>query len=232
MSPTFTSDDVGKAVETAAGDRIGVVADVDPETAYVEPAPDAGDSTRAVLEWGGDAETVPLSDDVVSERTEDAIRLEAEFAADAVTSGTDDDSGQGGAERADETASEPATGDADHAPGEPVASNPTEAPPDEPGTTPDDEIGADEAAEPMVEDDEFYDTAEDEARVDPDEEMEPPEETESAETGDRAAETTTDERDRDDVNVDPDDVIDGDPEAEIDPEEDVGRRGGPGDSSE
>ncbi|QSX00760.1 hypothetical protein [Haloterrigena alkaliphila] len=72
MSPTSTSDDVGKAVETAAGDRIGAVADVDPETAYEEPAPDAGDSTRAVFERGGDTETAPLADDVVSERTGDS----------------------------------------------------------------------------------------------------------------------------------------------------------------
>lgn len=234
MSPSFTSDDVGKPVETAEGDQIGVVADVDPETAYVEPAPDVGDSTRAALDWGGDEEAVPLADSAVSEWTGDAIRLEAGFAADAVTSGDETSEDAPSNDEAPEI--EPQ--DADYDPGEPVASNPTEAPPDEPGTTPDDEIGNREGTDPMVEDDEFYDSPEDGARIDPDDQMEPPEETEpQSESDDRVEETTTDETttdetDRDDVDVDPDEVTDGEPEAEIDSDEDVARRGGPGDSSE
>lgn len=236
MSQTFTSDDVGKPVETAEGERVGVVADVDPETAYVEPTADVGDSTRAALDWGGDEEAVPLADSAVSDRSGDAIRLEAEFATDAVTSG---DETSGDAPSNDE-APEIEPQDADHDPGEPVASNPTEAPPDEPGTTPDNEIGDRDGTDPMIEDDEFYDTLEDGARIDPDEQMEPPEETESQsepESDDRVEETatdetTTDETDRDDVDVDPEDVTDGEPEAEIDSDEDVARRGGPGDSSE
>ncbi|WP_126663903.1 hypothetical protein [Haloterrigena salifodinae] len=229
MSPSFTSDDVGKPVETADGERVGVVADVDPETAYVEPASDVGDSTRAALDWGSGEEAVPLADSAVGEWTGDAIRLEAEVAADAVTSGDEPNEEAS----SDDGAAEIGSQDADYDPGEPVASNPTEAPPDEPGTTPDNEIGNREGTDPMVEDDEFYDSPEDGPRVDPDDQMESPAEIESSQdTAGRVEETTADDRDRDDVDVDPDEVTDGEPEAEIDSEEDVARRGDPGDSSD
>ncbi|QLK24444.1 hypothetical protein HYG81_09935 [Natrinema zhouii] len=233
MCPTFTEDDIGKLVETAEGERLGAVADIDPETAYVEPAADAADSTRAALDWERDAtEAVPLTDDAVTEITDDAIRLEAGFQAESIATGTEaeDDSSD---EPGDSTEGIDRT-DADYDPGEPVTSNSTDiaGTDDGPGTGTD---GLDDS-EPMMEDDEFYDTPEGGARVDPDDEMEPPEGTESSDATEspdansRDDEPTDDDRDstdRDDVDVDPDDVTEGDPEAEIDPEEDVGRRQGP-----
>ncbi|MFC7232029.1 hypothetical protein ACFQMM_12635 [Saliphagus sp. GCM10025308] len=59
MSPVFTADDVGKSVETASGDTVGLVTAVDPGTAYVEPDPEMAASTRAALGWGGREDAVP-----------------------------------------------------------------------------------------------------------------------------------------------------------------------------
>ncbi|SEH13357.1 hypothetical protein SAMN04487967_1319 [Natronorubrum sediminis] len=236
MSPPFTDDDIGKSIETAAGDVLGIVADTDPETAYVVPAESVPDSTRAVLEWDrGTDETIPVTDDVVEESTDDAITLESAFPAETITSASTAD---------DETGSEPADSDGgpdatersdDYDPGESVASNPTESAPDDgsnAGTGPD----VSSASEPMVEDDGFYDTPEADARVDPDAEMDPPAEDslESEESADesegRADKSGGDSSQGVDVNVDPDEVTEGDPEADLEPGEDVGRRDQPGSS--
>ncbi|APX97839.1 hypothetical protein [Natronorubrum daqingense] len=236
MSPTFTDDDVGKSIETATGDHLGVVADTDPETAYVVPAESVTDSTRAALEWDrGTDETVPLTDDAVEEITDDAITLESDFPTETITSASTAD---------DESGSEPTDSDArsdiggrgsgDHDPGEPVASNPTEPAPDDgptAGTDPD--VSA--ASEPMVEDDGFYDTPEADARVDPDAEMEPPAEENRESEGYSEPEGSVDESEEDssqggDVDVDLDEVTEGDPEVDLEPGEDVGRRDQPGSS--
>lgn len=237
MSPTFTEDDIGKPVETAEGERLGTVADTDPETAYVEPAADAADSTSAALDWDRDVtEPVPLTDDAVTEITDDAIRLEAGFQAESIVTATEaeDDS----SDKSGESAEDVGQTAAEHNPGEPVASNPTDVGTDADGPDGDPGTGTDglDDSEPMMEDDEFYDAPEGGARVDPDDEMEPPEgtepsdATESPDANPQDDEPTGDDRDstdRDDVDVDPDDVTEGDPEAEIDSEEDVGRRQGP-----
>ncbi|EMA37825.1 glycosyltransferase [Halobiforma nitratireducens] len=75
---TFTVDDVGKPVESASGDILGTIVDVDDETASVEPDPDVVDSGRAVLGWESD-DVIPLAADAVREITDDAVRLEASF---------------------------------------------------------------------------------------------------------------------------------------------------------
>lgn len=78
MSPTFTDDDAGKRVETAAGETLGVVATTEDETAYVEANEDAVDSIKAVLDWEADTdEIVALDGAAVGEVTAEAIRLEA-----------------------------------------------------------------------------------------------------------------------------------------------------------
>ncbi|ELY55761.1 hypothetical protein [Natronolimnohabitans innermongolicus] len=238
MSPTFTDDDIGKSLESADGDRLGVVVDIDRETAYVEPTPDAADATRAVLDWDESAtEAVPVTDDAVTEIGDDAIRLEGAFDAESVTAGS-----TGDRSAVDEDQRETVGGDDDdvqRAAGEPVASNPTEtavdadASRDEPGT------GGLEDAEPLMEDSGYYDTGEGDARVDPADGMKPPESesdsdsTPGSETdaeSDAGLEESVDAQestDRADVDVDPADVTDGDPEAEIGSEADVGRRDGP-----
>lgn len=230
MSPTFTDDDIGKSTETAAGDVLGVVSDIDPETAYVEPVESVPDSTRAVLEWDREPnEAVPLTDDAVEGITDNAITLESEFPAETITSAStaDDDARSKPTDSdADSDAAGQRSGDYD--PGEPVASNPTEPAPgdDDPGSDMGDNPST--ASEPMVEDDVFYDIDEGDARVDPKSEMEPPEEDEPDSNVPSSESTSDDSSKTAGVDVDPDEVTEGDPEADLEPGEDVGRRDQPG----
>ena len=78
-APSFTDDDVGKRVETAAGETIGLVTMTEPETAYVDLERGAIDSTRAALDWEGDADdVVPIDRDAVRDVTAETVRLEGE----------------------------------------------------------------------------------------------------------------------------------------------------------
>ena len=87
-SPTFTDDDIGKRVETAAGEPVGVVTMTEDETAYVDLEDGVADATRAALGWETDAdEVVPVDAADVGDRRGDAIRL-AE-AASTPDEGTD-----------------------------------------------------------------------------------------------------------------------------------------------
>lgn len=76
MCATFTDDDVGKRVETASGDLLGVVRMTEAETAYVDANEGATETLRAILEWETDEEIVPMDETAVSEITDEAIRLE------------------------------------------------------------------------------------------------------------------------------------------------------------
>ncbi|QSW98254.1 hypothetical protein [Haloterrigena alkaliphila] len=87
MSHTFTDDDVDKRVETANGERIGVVTMTEPETAYVDLESDVADSTAAALDWDGGDEVVHLEADSVQAVTAETIRL----AGDGKPGATDDD---------------------------------------------------------------------------------------------------------------------------------------------
>lgn len=231
MSPTFTEDDIGKTVKSASGENLGAVIAVDPETAYVEPESGMTDSVKAVLDWEGDADdAVPLADDSVDRVTDETIRLEAEFPTESITTGdAEDDAGT----RADD-AEEREVG---HAPGEPVASNPTDPETDVDATGSRAGTGGPDDSEPMMEDDEFYDAAEDGPRVDPSEEMEPPEETDQPEGGERTDEPSAEEMESiedeasRELEVDPTELTDQEPDAEITADEDVGQRGGSTDTA-
>ncbi|WP_440765658.1 hypothetical protein [Natronorubrum sp. DTA7] len=77
MCARFTDADVGKRVETAAGDSIGVVTMTGDETAYVDLEADVTDSLKAALDWNADTDNiVPIGGAVVREVTADAVRLE------------------------------------------------------------------------------------------------------------------------------------------------------------
>lgn len=239
MSPTFTDDDIGKTVESADGEPLGAVVAVDAETAYVDPEPGLADSVRAVLEWDGSADdAVPLGDDAVDRITEDAIRLDAAFPDESVTTGDESDRAETG-DRTESTETD--RQDIGQAPGEPVESNTTETAADVDGTDRGLGTGRPDESESLA-DDEYYDTREGGARVDSEAEMdeyEPEEATgpnagEEADVAERTARRTkTADTDADadadadansDVDVDPSDVTDGDPEADIRTGEDVGQR--------
>ncbi|WP_306054502.1 hypothetical protein [Natronococcus wangiae] len=224
MSPTFTEDDVGKTVESATGENLGAVVAVDPGTAYVEPEPGMADSIKAVLDWEGDADdAVPLADDSVDRVTDETIRLKAEFPTESITSGAADDERAGDLEGSDRR-------EIGYDPGEPAASDPTDPETDVDGTNRRTGAGDLDESEPMTGNDEFYDSPEGGPRVDPSDEMAEPEAGEPTEAADDAEEmgSVEDEASRE-IEVDPSELTERDSEAEIAPDEDVGRREEPGD---
>lgn len=80
MCATFTDDDIGKPVENATGEEVGVVATVKGDVAHVRPAADAVDSIKSSIGWEGIADDEhPLDGDSVREITDDAVRLEGEL---------------------------------------------------------------------------------------------------------------------------------------------------------
>lgn len=79
MSPTFTDDDVGKRVENANGEEVGVIAAIDGNTAHVDPDPGITDSIKAALGWeSGSEDTLTLDAAAVSQISGNTVRLEGE----------------------------------------------------------------------------------------------------------------------------------------------------------
>lgn len=77
MCATFTDDDVGKRVETASGDALGVVTMVEADTIYVRANEGAIDAVKSVLDWDAETdETVSIDAGAVADVTPAAIRLE------------------------------------------------------------------------------------------------------------------------------------------------------------
>lgn len=215
MSPTFTADDAGKTVESADGEPLGVVDSVESETAYVDPNPGVTDSIKATLNWGDESEeTVPLTDDAVTEITDEAIRLDTAFPEESLTSDEQQEGGKVDAEhRSDQH-------DTDYTPGEPVSGINTESETGVDGTEEGPGSTARDRSEPMR-DDEFYDDLEDEPRIDPDEQLD---ETEpSADTAADEMDAIEEEAGRG-LEVDPSELTGRDTDAELDPDEDVGQR--------
>jgi hypothetical protein len=94
MSPQFSDDDTGKRVVNAAGEEIGIVADVEHGTAHVEPDPGITDTIKAKLGWGGDSdETYPLQEEAIGRVTDDAIHLESDRSGVSGGHGTTDATG-------------------------------------------------------------------------------------------------------------------------------------------
>ena len=72
----ITSEDEGKHVVSANGDEIGMVTEVDGDTAHVDPDPGITDTIRSKLGWGdADRENYMLPSDQISTITDDEIRL-------------------------------------------------------------------------------------------------------------------------------------------------------------
>ena len=239
---TFTEDDIGKSVENAVGDEIGVIADVDRETAYVDPEPGMINTIKAVFDWEGSAdETVPLADDAVKNITADTVQLEQAAPAESITTEADADV-DSLPEESDEDR------DAEYSPGEPVESTVTEPETDAGGSNlgtgtdtldepvPETEGGVEDAegrnsdtrhtaeeAEPAQEVDPMGEIDDSDA-TDP-AQRDPLEETGGIDEMERAEELddVEDEASRD-LEVDPSELTDEEPEAEIRSDEDVGQR--------
>ncbi|WP_276254466.1 hypothetical protein [Halomontanus rarus] len=117
MSPTFTDDDVGKTVENANGEEVGVVAAIDGNTARVDPDPGITDSIKAALGWeSGSEDTLTLQGGSVAEITGNVVYLEGESLNRDATDGRNRD-----------TVGERRERDAGRSSGEPMSSDPEEA---------------------------------------------------------------------------------------------------------
>jgi hypothetical protein len=76
QAPTITQDDEGKDVVDAAGEKIGMIDEVEASTAYVDPNPSLTDRIKAALDWGDvDEGDYPLPAEQISEITDDEVRL-------------------------------------------------------------------------------------------------------------------------------------------------------------
>lgn len=231
MSPVFTADDVGKSVETASGDTVGIVTAVDPGTAYVEPNPEMAASTRAALGWGGREDAVPLADDAVDRVTDDAVRLDPSFPGEDLTSDASPaDSELPSSEASGKNTPAP---DEEYTPGEPVTTDQEEpsAPPGEddpdPGADAGERIDGDEErrGEPAGNPADVTDPV---GEIDAADETDPLAEGDSSGSVDPAADLEEleeiEEAQRRELEVDPTELTDRDPEAEVRPGEDVGQR--------
>ncbi|NKE35682.1 hypothetical protein GWG54_07595 [Natronococcus sp. JC468] len=78
MATQLTEDDVGKPVETADGERVGVVASVEGPTAEIDRGADALEALRGALGQNVDAEdeTVSFGEDDVGGIVDGTVRLE------------------------------------------------------------------------------------------------------------------------------------------------------------
>lgn len=76
MSVNITDDAEGKTVVDADGNEVGIVADVEHGTAYVNPDPGLTDKIKANLGWGDqDVDTYPLQEESIASVSDDEIRL-------------------------------------------------------------------------------------------------------------------------------------------------------------
>jgi hypothetical protein len=74
---TPTEADEGKDVVDASGEKVGVVAEVDDDTIYVDPHPSLADRIKRALDWGDateDARPIPVSH--VARITDDEVELD------------------------------------------------------------------------------------------------------------------------------------------------------------
>lgn len=75
MTVTVTTDEVGKPVIDANGERIGTVRRVDDGTALVEPGAEINPTVTRALGWLDEADVVPLREQSINRITDSTIRL-------------------------------------------------------------------------------------------------------------------------------------------------------------
>lgn len=98
MAHTFTEDDEGKSVVNDQGEDVGIIADVEHGTAYVDPDPGLTNKIKSKLGWDDrDEDTYPLQEDAVESVTGNEVHLTsagtAGTGAGVGTGSSTDDSG-------------------------------------------------------------------------------------------------------------------------------------------
>ncbi|MFC4437308.1 MULTISPECIES: hypothetical protein [Natrialbaceae] len=75
----LSKDDQGKDVVDERGETVGIVAEVEGQTAYIDPQPGLTDRLKARLDWGGHGDdNYPIEPAQISEVTDDEIVLRGE----------------------------------------------------------------------------------------------------------------------------------------------------------
>ncbi|WP_207588655.1 hypothetical protein [Halomontanus rarus] len=75
----LTDDDQGKDVVDSMGEQVGIVADVEADTVYIDPEPGFTDRLKARFGWGEpDQDAYPVNSSQISEVTDDEVVLKGE----------------------------------------------------------------------------------------------------------------------------------------------------------
>ncbi|ELY48011.1 hypothetical protein [Natronorubrum bangense] len=75
----LSSDDHGKDVVDETGQQIGIVAEVEGQTAYIDPEPGLTDRLRARLNWGGHGDDdYPVDSSEINQITDDEVIIESD----------------------------------------------------------------------------------------------------------------------------------------------------------
>ena len=113
MCETFTDDDIGKIVETASGETVGVVAAVDGTVARVSPVPTTGESDPLTPSMETETDEVrPVEATFAREVTDDRVVLSEDASVPAEmdtrdSSGRTADPATDASEKLDETSTGP-----------------------------------------------------------------------------------------------------------------------------
>ena len=76
---TLTDDVTGKTVVDASGKKLGIVAEVEGNTAYVDPDPSVAEQLMSKFGWGGgEEEDYRVTEDMV-DRVEDDVVLRGDI---------------------------------------------------------------------------------------------------------------------------------------------------------
>ncbi len=75
----LSSDDQGKDVVDETGQQIGIVAEVEDQTAYIDPEPGLTDRLKARLNWGGHGDDdYPVDSSEINQITDDEVIIESD----------------------------------------------------------------------------------------------------------------------------------------------------------
>lgn len=80
MTVSFTTDDEGKEVVDASGDTLGIVTEIDRDTAYVDPDPGLTETFLADLGWGdADGGEYTVKADAVETKADEKLHLRGDL---------------------------------------------------------------------------------------------------------------------------------------------------------
>lgn len=80
MTVTLSDEDEGKTVLDNSGSTLGLVTNVEGNTAYVEPDPGVTEKVKAALGWGdADSEEYTVEHDAIESKTDEELYLRGDL---------------------------------------------------------------------------------------------------------------------------------------------------------